>query len=252
MIRAIVVQDSKVLMVKQIVERGDTVWHFPGGGIEHGETPEQACIREVKEETGLEVEAVRLVYESGRRLVFECRVTGGQLFTNPFVETNGEILAVEWVPIEDEARLDEVTRPIAEAYRRLSTPVRPRVCAAIIRDQHILMVYHDHGSRCFWTLPGGGIEEGETLEQAAVREVMEEVRLNGVVERMLYESSYSLGPETCFLVRVDAHEEAQLGTDPEYAAGEQILKHVAWFPLEQVKDDMQVSLVLQSLAQAAR
>lgn len=33
-------------------------WHFPGGGIEFGEHPEQTAIREVKEETGLDIALV--------------------------------------------------------------------------------------------------------------------------------------------------------------------------------------------------
>ncbi|HYV33731.1 MAG TPA: NUDIX hydrolase [Candidatus Limnocylindria bacterium] len=65
---------------------------FPGGGIEHGETPEAAVIREVKEETGLDVEIVRLlpkVYsnlweygEVGKQvfiLAYECKPIGGNL-----------------------------------------------------------------------------------------------------------------------------------------------------------------------------
>ena len=36
-------------------------WEFPGGGIEFGEDPEMALIREVKEETGLEIKIVRLL-----------------------------------------------------------------------------------------------------------------------------------------------------------------------------------------------
>lgn len=51
--QAFVIDNDKVLMVKQFVQRGDIVWNFPGGGIEKDETPEEACIREVMEETAM-------------------------------------------------------------------------------------------------------------------------------------------------------------------------------------------------------
>lgn len=125
--------------------------------------------------------------------------------------------------------------------------IRPRVCAAIIRENRILMVMHDQGGRRFWTLPGGGVEERETLEEAVVREVKEEVCLNGKVERLLFEGRYSRGPDFCFLVSVDLQEEAQLGADPELLPEEQVLKEIAWFTLEEMKNDKQVSEVLKSL-----
>ena len=45
-------ESGRVLLQK----RGDSnKWGFPGGAIELGETPEEAAIRELKEETGLDV-----------------------------------------------------------------------------------------------------------------------------------------------------------------------------------------------------
>lgn len=41
--------------------RRDGLWSVPGGGIEPGERLDQAAVREVREETGLEVEPVALI-----------------------------------------------------------------------------------------------------------------------------------------------------------------------------------------------
>lgn len=55
---AIIIFNEKVLLVKR---RDVPVWVLPGGGIDDGESPEHACIREAKEETGLDVDIVRKV-----------------------------------------------------------------------------------------------------------------------------------------------------------------------------------------------
>jgi 8-oxo-dGTP diphosphatase len=74
----IIFYDEKILLVKR---RDVPVWVLPGGGIDAGETPEIAAIREAKEETGLDVTITRKVgvWLPINRLgscahVFECKV----------------------------------------------------------------------------------------------------------------------------------------------------------------------------------
>ncbi|PWU23498.1 DNA mismatch repair protein MutT [Candidatus Cerribacteria bacterium 'Amazon FNV 2010 28 9'] len=56
----IVIRDGKVLMGKRKNSHGDGTWNFPGGHLEGGETPQECAIREVKEETGLEIRDLRI------------------------------------------------------------------------------------------------------------------------------------------------------------------------------------------------
>ena len=52
---AVIVVDGRVVLVKRAHEPLRGEWNLPGGGVEVGETLEDACRREVREETGLEV-----------------------------------------------------------------------------------------------------------------------------------------------------------------------------------------------------
>lgn len=54
-----VFKDGKFLMGKRRNSHAADTWSIPGGHLEFGETPEQTAIREIAEETGLEVENAR-------------------------------------------------------------------------------------------------------------------------------------------------------------------------------------------------
>ncbi|PEW81390.1 DNA mismatch repair protein MutT [Bacillus cereus] len=61
-VTGILIEDEKVLLVKQKVANRDWSLPLPGGRIENGEMLEEAMIREMREETGLEVKIKKLLY----------------------------------------------------------------------------------------------------------------------------------------------------------------------------------------------
>jgi 8-oxo-dGTP diphosphatase len=95
----IVVQGNRVLMVRRRIKEGELMWQFPAGAIEAGETAEQAAVRETAEETGLTVEAVKLLGErvhpkTGRLMSYTaCEPVSGEAF----VADAEELDAVAWV-----------------------------------------------------------------------------------------------------------------------------------------------------------
>lgn len=62
-VSAAIVRDGKVLIVRRARKPALNLYTFPGGGVEIGETLSEAVMREVREETGLEIEPVALAGE---------------------------------------------------------------------------------------------------------------------------------------------------------------------------------------------
>ena len=58
---AVAVRDKRFLLIKRGIPPKKGVWGSPSGFVEVGETPEEACLRELKEEAGVSGEIVRLI-----------------------------------------------------------------------------------------------------------------------------------------------------------------------------------------------
>ncbi|TLS37265.1 NUDIX hydrolase [Pseudalkalibacillus caeni] len=110
--QAAIVHSGNVLMVKQKVQRGAVVWNFPGGGVEPNETPEQACTREVKEETGYTVEIQALLQKSPSKYTFLAGVKGGGLFIDRTLPENEDIFEAKWIALDDIDKFDSYTWPV--------------------------------------------------------------------------------------------------------------------------------------------
>lgn len=100
---AIIADGGLVLMVRRRISEGELMWQFPAGAIEDGETAEQAAVRETLEETGLTVEAVKLLGErvhpkTGRLMSYTaCDVLNGYAI----IGDPEEIAEVAWVAHAD-------------------------------------------------------------------------------------------------------------------------------------------------------
>jgi ADP-ribose pyrophosphatase YjhB (NUDIX family) len=102
----------------------------------------------------------------------------------------------------------------------------------------ILLVRQGHEGRDIWMAPGGAIERGESSQDAAVREVMEETGLVIRVRRLLWhveEISEKRGQRfvNFFLAEI-AGGRLELGSDPELGA-EQVLSGLRFFSKEEME-----------------
>jgi len=117
----VVVENDRILLARFRVPGGSGVWIMPGGGVEHGEHPYDAVIRELREETGYEVEVTALLGVTSRRfpaprrglrrrpsdhhataVIYEAKVVGGEL--RP--EEDGSTDLAQWHDLADLSELE--------------------------------------------------------------------------------------------------------------------------------------------------
>jgi ADP-ribose pyrophosphatase YjhB (NUDIX family) len=108
------------------------VWNLPGGGVESGELPTEAVIRETKEETGLDVVIERLVGVYGKAdrddliFSFACQQVGGELSVTDEADEcryfDVESVPPNTLPKQVERIYDAVDLGTAPVFRRQDSP----------------------------------------------------------------------------------------------------------------------------------
>lgn len=124
------IEDGRILLARWIGPEGK-YWILPGGGIDHGEHPHDAVIREFEEETGHHVVVERLLgidsehrHEPERdyhalRVLYEVRIVGGELRN----ETNGSTDLAQWFDLGEVPDLPHVpSLDVALGLHRTSPP----------------------------------------------------------------------------------------------------------------------------------
>ena len=115
----IVNKDNEILLLKRSPRSdwGASKWAFVGGSIQRGESPKDACKRETKEETGIEIDDSINVFNVEKDgvvdYVFACRYSG-----DDSIKINKEHTEYDWFPLEDVKKLNKV--PNLEEYLRLA------------------------------------------------------------------------------------------------------------------------------------
>jgi ADP-ribose pyrophosphatase YjhB (NUDIX family) len=103
-VTGVVIEDGRILVLNQDTDSGRS-WSLPGGKLEEGETLAEALIREMKEETGLDIEPGRLLYVCDHlsaqvvHMTFEARRTGGTVGDIAAGADTTPIRGVEFVPV---------------------------------------------------------------------------------------------------------------------------------------------------------
>lgn len=112
-----------------------------------------------------------------------------------------------------------------------------RAQCLVIKDNKILLVKHRHKGDEWYCLPGGGIERGETPEQAAIRELQEECNVLGTIIKKTSEYVDPYDNNNFFYTfQIDiGHQSPSLGYDPEIIDNP-ILVEVLWMFLNEISE----------------
>ena|SRR5687768_11035785 len=131
-----------------------------------------------------------------------------------------------------------MTPKIAQIY---GNKVRLRVCGLCCQDDSLLLIMHKLGNNDFWAPPGGGVEYGETTEDALKREFLEETGLTVAVEKFLFGCEFIKTPLHAVELFFEVKRVAGVlknGYDPEL----QLIESARFLSWQEVKNIPEKSL----------
>lgn len=260
-----IVRDQRILLSRLAARiSADELWTLPGGGLDHGEDPRDAVVREIKEETGLDAvvgEQAR-VYSAhlpharrdGRRSDYHALRIVYDAWVPPdapeprVLEVDGSTVEAAWHPLE--AVLDGTVPTVAMVQQALGdwSPYRMQrvgAYALLLRGDDVLLVrfsakgFHT-GS---WSLPGGGLDHGESPASALVREVEEECGLTAAVGGLLlvHDEHFSgTAPsgryEDFHAVSLVFSATVPTGAEPRVVEVDGTTDRAAWVPVRSARD----------------
>ncbi len=149
----IVQKDNKVLLVQITYGPNKGMWMLPGGYLDAGESLAEAAIREVKEETGLDVEPKRIVgirdgvrqkesgLESNLYVVFEMKLVGGTLAAD-----EEEVSAAAFHNVEDILMSDQVvelSKTMIKSSQNLASGLNSSQDQIVVNDKYRVYSVYD-------------------------------------------------------------------------------------------------------------
>ena len=255
----ILLQNSKILLTRKKSGPYTGLWDLPGGGIEFGETPEDALRRELLEESSLAINQFDLSsiatstgkYASDKG-PYEFHHIGFIYKVFTWSEQPDLIPEEEnhWASLNN-LNLDELTPFTKHAVNSLpknqgwrpQKSIRGKVIGLAKHENQLLVfeVLDDEGALKGWCPLGGGIEFGETAEAALKREFQEElgcnirITANPIVWENIFEHHEAKGHEIIFAFPI-LFDDPQIYSKHRFSLSEGAATHWAeWIPIEHFK-----------------
>jgi len=108
-----------------------------------------------------------------------------------------------------------------------------RVSAIIIKDSQVLLIHRFKEGKEYWVLPGGGVEEGESIGKALKREIKEETSLDLISSKYLGFDKQKDSMDYFFSCTLSKGEPLLAGPEEENSSEENVYL-LEWFPLSDI------------------